>query len=34
MILMILEPLIVNDENLDMLIKTNSLEGIGRLILL
>jgi hypothetical protein len=34
MILMILEPLIVNDENLDMLLKTNSLEGIGRLILL
>jgi len=31
---MILEPMIVNDDNLDMLIKTNSLEGISRLLLL
>lgn len=34
MLLMILEPLVINDENLDMMIKTNSLEGIARLMLL
>lgn len=31
---MLLEPLIINDDCLDMLIKTNSLDGITRLILL
>lgn len=34
MLLMILEPLVVNDENLDMMIKTGSVETVSRLILL
>jgi hypothetical protein len=34
MLLMILEPLVVNDENLDMMIKTGSIETVSRLLLL
>lgn len=34
MLLMILEPLVVNDENLDMMIKTGSVETVAKLILL
>lgn len=34
MLLMILEPLVVNDENLDMMIKTGSVETVSRMLLL
>ena len=34
MLLMILEPLVVNDENLDMMIKTGSVETVSRYLLL
>ena len=34
MLLMILEPLVVNDENLDMMIKTGSVETVSRLLML
>lgn len=34
MLLMILEPLVVNDENLDMMIKTGSVETVSRMLML